>query len=69
MSDPSKFGQPVWMKSSFSTADCVEVGQLSPDGPVAVRSSNQPNAQPLIFSREEWAAFVAGVKAGEFDPV
>lgn len=55
--------------SSFCTAGgCVEVGQ-SPDGAVLVRDSKDPQrATSLAFTREEWTAFVAGVKAGEFDP-
>ncbi len=47
---------------------CVEVGQ-SPDGSVIVRDSKDAErAVSLAFTNEEWAAFVTGVKAGEFDP-
>lgn len=55
--------------SSFCTSGgCVEVGQL-PDGVVAVRDSKDPERRrSLVFTRLEWAAFVQGVKAGEFDP-
>lgn len=55
--------------SSFCTVGgCVEVGQ-APDGSVVVRDSKDPHrAAELVFDRAEWAAFVAGVKAGEFDP-
>ncbi len=54
--------------SSFcSLGDCVEVG-FTPDGGVAVRDSKDGDAGPLVFTREEWVAFVAGVRAGEFDP-
>jgi hypothetical protein len=53
--------------SSFcSFGSCVEVGR-SPDGTVLVRDTKARAQQPLAFSDEEWAAFVAGVKAGEFD--
>ena len=53
--------------SSFcSFGGCVEVGR-SPDGAVLVRDTKDRAQQPLAFSDEEWAAFVAGVKAGEFD--
>jgi hypothetical protein len=48
---------------------CVEVGQL-PTGSIAVRDSKDPDrATALEFTTEEWAAFVLGVKAGEFDPI
>ncbi len=54
--------------SSFcSLGNCVEVAVMS-DEQVAVRDSKDPNAGPLIFTAEEWSAFVAGVCAGEFDP-
>jgi Domain of unknown function (DUF397) len=54
--------------SSFcSLGDCVEVGQL-PDGAVAVRDTkDRERGTPLVFTPEEWTAFVAGVKNGEFD--
>lgn len=54
--------------SSFcSLGDCVEVG-FTPDGGVAVRDSKDGAVGPLFFTREEWVAFTAGVRAGEFDP-
>jgi hypothetical protein len=34
---------------------------------VAVRDSKNPDGSRLIFSHDEWRAFVAGVRAGEFD--
>ena len=53
--------------SSFCTfGDCVEVGQL-PGGAVAVRDTKDRAQAPLTFTGDEWVAFVAGVKAGEFD--
>ncbi len=55
--------------SSFcSLGDCVEVGQL-PGGSVTVRDTKDPERRAaLTFTRDEWDAFVLGVKAGEFDP-
>lgn len=54
--------------SSFcSLGDCVEIGQ-SAAGEFLVRDSKNRDLDPLVFSGEEWAAFVAGVKNGEFDP-
>jgi hypothetical protein len=53
--------------SSFCSAGgCVEVGRF-PDGTVLVRDTKDRAQQPLAFTEDEWAAFVAGVKAGEFD--
>jgi hypothetical protein len=62
-SDPSAL---TWRKSSFSAdGECVEVAVL--DGYVAVRNSNDPGADALLFTFGEIGAWVAGIKAGEFD--
>ena len=59
-----------WRKSSFSAngqgGGCVEVAFL-PGGTVAVRDTKDRAALPHIYAPVEWDAFVAGVKAGEFD--
>lgn len=54
-----------WRRSSACAGSgCVEVTRL--DRNVAVRDSKAPG--PLLtYTPEEWAAFIAGVKAGEFD--
>lgn len=60
-------GHVTWRKSSYSGNNgggCVEVAQRS--AVVAVRDSKDPGGPKLTFSPEEWRAFVAGVKAGEF---
>jgi hypothetical protein len=64
--------QARWRKSSFSTGgsngggDCVETAAL-PDGRIAVRNSKDPEAGTVFFTRTEIAAWLKGVKAGEFD--
>ncbi|MFI7603245.1 DUF397 domain-containing protein [Actinoplanes sp. NPDC049681] len=58
-----------WHKSSRSSGnggDCVEVAHNLPNL-VAVRDSKAPDDPALLFTPNEWRAFVAGVKAGEFD--
>jgi Domain of unknown function (DUF397) len=53
-------------KSRFSGSNgCVEVAFLE-DG-VAVRDAKHREGAVLEFSRTEWAAFLRGVAAGEFD--
>jgi hypothetical protein len=48
--------------------DCVEVGQL-PGGSVSVRDTkDRERTASLVFTPDEWDAFVKGVKNGEFDP-
>jgi predicted secreted Zn-dependent protease len=57
-----------WRRSTrCSTNSCVEVADLA-DGGAAIRDTKAGADGPiLVFSGEEWRAFVAGVKAGEFD--
>lgn len=60
-----------WRKSSFSgengdSGGCVEVAFL-PRGDVAVRDTKDRTLAPHRYTAAEWAAFVAGVRAGEFD--
>lgn len=44
---------------------CVEVA-MKPEG-VAVRNSQDPSKNTVFFSREEWGAFIEGVKDNEFN--
>jgi hypothetical protein len=68
-------------KSSFcDLLTCVEVGfrkssscgnhtcvEVAVSDEVVVRDSKDPNGPVLTFSHDEWYAFIAGVKNGEFD--
>jgi hypothetical protein len=57
----------AWISSrACNNSACVQVAHL-PSGMVAVRDSKDTSKAAHIFDREEWAAFVAGVKAGDFD--
>jgi hypothetical protein len=56
-----------WFKSSASSSGaCVEVAHL-PEGGVALRDTKDRGRAPHFYTREEWAAFLVGVKNGEFD--
>jgi hypothetical protein len=59
----------AWRTSSFSGENgnsCVEVAPLA-DG-LVVRDTKDSGRGPVLqFGAGEWAAFVAGVNAGEFD--
>lgn len=54
-----------WWKSSFSATDnCLEVAPVA--GGMALRDSKNPTRGPLLFTDDEWHAFVRGARAGEF---
>jgi len=64
---PGKDRGMKWVKSSLSmnNGNCLEVADFG--GGVAVRDSKNPQQQPLVFDRDEWAAFIGGAKLGDFD--
>lgn len=56
----------AWRRSSrCAGGDCVEIRIAG--GEVAMRDSKHPDAAILQFSGDGWQAFVAAVRAGEFD--
>ena len=58
----------TWRKSRYSEVDmneCVEVAELG-NGAVAMRDSNNLHRPDLRFTASEWAAFLNGVRDGEF---
>ena len=64
----ARLGGVQWRKSRESnpSGNCVEVAELA-DGAVAVRNSRDPHGPALVYTRAEVAAFLAGVRNGEFD--
>ena len=59
-----------WRKSTFSKGNsgqdgCVEVAFLA--CAVALRDSKDRSLPPHRYPAEAWRAFLAGVRAGEFD--
>lgn len=62
----SEQGRIPWRKSAVSAAsNCAEVAFVGDS--VLMRHSRNPSGPVLSFSQAEWAAFVAGVRGGEFD--
>jgi hypothetical protein len=60
------FSNAIWHKSARSgTGGCVEVATL--EGVVGVRDSKDRQGPVLVFRFDEWNAFLAGVRDGEFD--
>jgi hypothetical protein len=70
MQSPSVRGShPVqWRKSTASNpnGNCVELAEVA-DGIVAMRNSRYPAGPVVTCSRAAIAAFVCGVRDGEFD--
>lgn len=63
----TELSSAAWITSrACNNSACVQVAHLS-DGMVALRDSKDTAKPAHVFDRGEWAAFVAGVKAGEFD--
>ncbi|HEU0089080.1 MAG TPA: DUF397 domain-containing protein [Pseudonocardiaceae bacterium] len=60
----------TWRKSRRSnpSGNCVELAGLSGGG-IAVRNSRHPRGPMLSYPRAELAAFIQGIKDGEFDKV
>ncbi|WP_034088761.1 DUF397 domain-containing protein [Streptacidiphilus albus] len=58
----------TFVKSSYSAGqqNCVSVAPTA-DGGRAVRHTKDVEQATQVYTRDEWAAFIAGVKAGEFD--
>ncbi|MBK6872005.1 MAG: DUF397 domain-containing protein [Kineosporiaceae bacterium] len=56
----------AWRQSSFcSMGNCVRVRREGDD--VIVGDSKDPHGPQLRYTSDEWVAFVAGIKAAEFD--
>lgn len=56
-----------WQISSLCAGgDCLAVGR-TPSGHVLVKDTKDPDGPQLRFDASEWRAFLAGVRAGEFD--
>jgi hypothetical protein len=57
-----------WYKSTYSGGNgggCVEVARNLP-GIIAVRDTKDREGPALVFTPQEWTAFIAGARGGEF---
>lgn len=63
------FDEKKWVKSFASEpngGNCVEVN-IGTSGLVGVRDTKLSAGPVFVFDTGEWEAFLAGVKAGQFD--
>lgn len=59
------FSNAEWIPSTDDGSPGVEVAFV--DGYIGMRSTEQEESPILVFTPEEWFAFVEGAKDGEFD--
>lgn len=65
--DSADANPALWRISSYTDrGNCVAVAEYD-DGHVAIRNSNHPTAGTVLFSPAAVHAWIAGIKAGEFD--
>jgi hypothetical protein len=65
---PTESSTIQWRKSSYSGpqgGNCFEVAMTG--GHVLIRDSKHPHGARIAFAPREWAEFLAGIQAGEFD--
>lgn len=61
------FSRATWRKSTRSqqSGQCVELARI--DAWIGLRDSKEPDGPVLVFTAEEFAAFLDGAVKGEFD--
>jgi hypothetical protein len=64
---PEELGHGVWFKASLSNGGtgCVEVAHL--ESWTVVRDSKDPGGPVHCYTPHEWACFLDGARAGQFD--
>jgi hypothetical protein len=70
---PETVDDLAWRTSSFSgsggaSSGCVEVAPL-PHGGIAVRDTKDRTRTAHLHSTPAWQAFLAGIRAGEFNAI
>ena len=60
------FSRAAWRTSTYSGGNgCVEVA--FDDGQVAIRDTKDRQGPVLVFAANEWEAFLAGAREGQFE--
>jgi hypothetical protein len=63
---PQHMGQLSWrVARACNSGECVRVAAYGDE--IVVGSTTQPDGPVIAYSRAEWAAFVQGIRQGDFD--
>ena len=54
-------------EAELSALRGINVADISSDTVVLVHDTKRPTEPPKVFTPHEWAAFIIGVKVGDFD--
>ncbi len=66
--DPSVPENITWRKArACEGGACVMVARQGES--VLIRSNADPGSPISVFTREEWSAFIDGIKLGDFDDI
>ena len=59
----------AWLKAQRSTANgqCVEIAVTTDKDKIAMRDSKDPDGPILVYTPNEFSAFLDGARNGEFD--
>jgi len=64
---PNPFADEGYKLSSLTHKCCCVAVKMHDDGSVKVRDTKNLGGPALMFNKDEWVAFIGGVKLGEFD--
>lgn len=62
---PNPFEKEGFKLSSLTHKCCCVAVRMGDT--IEIRDTKNPNSPTLFFNKEEWNAFIGGVKLGEFD--
>jgi len=64
---PNPFAAKGYKLSSLTHKCCCVAVKMCSDGSVKLRDTKNPGGPALTFNKDEWSAFIGGVKLGEFE--
>jgi len=66
---PNPFADEGFRLSSKTHKCCCVAVRINVDGSVDIRDTKKVDGPTINYNRDEWDAFIQGVKLGEFDAV